>query len=174
MLKEMGNQLPNVFLDCDGVLGNFDGHCVALFGKTPGELGEIELWRLVQQDSAAFWLTMPVMPGAHELMEMAKPFNRTVLTGCPYDTADRERICQFAEVQKPEWIEKNFGPGIPVITCFSKHKPKHMIAPKDILVDDFIANIKRWQKAGGRTVWYRSAEQAIEDLRNRLEHATRV
>jgi hypothetical protein len=158
----------NVFLDCDGVLGNFDAHCVALFGKTPTELGDVELWRLVQEDSAKFWLEMPVMAGAYELMEVAKPHNVTVLTGCPYDVNDRDRICGHAERHKAEWIAAKFG-DVPVITCFSKHKPLHMKAPRDILVDDFIANVKKWQKAGGRTVWYRDAEQAIADLKRKLE-----
>jgi hypothetical protein len=159
-----------IFLDNDGVLADFDGHCIALFGKSPRELGDVELWRLVNQDASAFWSGIPVMPRAQELIDIARPHGLTILTGCPYDVTDNTRICPIAQAHKPSWIEQHFGPGIPVITCFSRDKPLHMSAPRDILVDDFIVNIKRWQAAGGKTVWYQNADQAIARLKEKLEY----
>jgi hypothetical protein len=158
-----------VFLDCDGVLGGFDGHCLSLFGKTADELGAVELWRLVYQDAAAFWLGIPVLPGAAELVQYARQHDGTILTGCPYNPDDENQICQFAALYKPQWIEQNFGAGIPVITCFSRDKPKFMESTANILVDHFALNNRRWKKAGGRAILYKNADQALADLKLEIE-----
>jgi hypothetical protein len=172
-----------IFSDCDGVLAAFDEHCEDLFGAGPRVLGDEELWRRVNEDTHKFWFDMPVKDGGVELMTAmraaAKRFAAAipgspevpdVLTGCPRDNANPLEVCAFAAAHKPEWVAKHFGADLLVITCFSRDKPKHMINPRDILVDDFIANVKKWQKAGGKTVWYRTAEQAIADLNEKVEY----
>jgi hypothetical protein len=161
--------LTNVFLDLDGVLGAFDEHVEALWGTGPRQLGDAKLWSLVNQDREAFWSGIPLKAGALELFAAAAPYAPTILTGCPYDVDNKDQICPVASSHKIQWIAKHFGPSVPVITCFSRLKPNHMLTTDDILVDDFIVNIKNWQKAGGRTVWYKTAEQAIEDLKRKLE-----
>ncbi|CAM6054492.1 unnamed protein product [Sphagnum tenellum] len=80
-----------------------------------------------------------------------------VLSGCPktnYDVASEQKKAKFA---------KQF-PGLPVITCLSKNKPDHMIAPGDLLIDDRHSNTKRWIKAGGTAVLFRTYEQTISEL----------
>jgi 5'-nucleotidase len=156
--------MVTIYLDKDGVLADFDAHVERLFGAGPRQLGDAKLWECVEA-TPDFWETMPVKAGAHELFAIAAPYKPIILTGCPKTGYER------ASEHKPIWINKNFGPGIEVITCLSKDKPLHMKRPKDILVDDFIVNIKRWQKAGGRTVWYQTADQAIEDLKRKIERA---
>jgi hypothetical protein len=156
--------MVNVFLDLDGVLGAFDEHVEALWGAGPRELGDVKLWELVS-GHPPFWIDSPLKPGAQELFDVAAPYNPTILTGCPTTGFDH------AVEQKRLWIDKHFGTHVPVIACLSRDKPLHMTQPKDILVDDFIVNIKRWQKAGGTTVWYQTADQAIADLKRKLENA---
>lgn len=160
--------MTHIFYDNDGVLAAFDEHVEELWGATPRELGDEELWARVGE-TPTFWSHMPVKAGAYELFEIGLPFGPSILTGCPKTGYD------VAAAHKPEWIDKHFGQKygikIPVITCFSKDKPLHMKNPKDILVDDFIVNIKRWQKAGGTTVWYQNAEQAMADLKRKIERA---
>lgn len=156
--------MVNVYLDKDGVLADFDAHVERLFGAPPRVLGDEKLWQCVEA-TPDFWETMPVKDRAHDLFAIAAPYKPIILTGCPKTGYER------ASEHKPRWIERHFGSGIQVITCLSRDKPIHMKQPKDILVDDFIVNIKRWQKAGGRTVWYQNADQAIEDLKAKITRA---
>jgi hypothetical protein len=150
-----------IFLDSDGVLADFDRHVMEFSGgKTPRQLGNDALWELVNSISD-FWLTMPLMPGANDLMEFSLPHNPIILTGCPRTGYD------VASTQKPIKLGRYF-PGVPVITCLSKEKPLHMKAPGDILVDDMVHNVKRWRNAGGTAILYKSADQAISELRNAL------
>lgn len=162
-----------VNLDVDGVIGAFDDHCEDRFGRAPhkglthtcdltGQVtkGDTALWKHVASDPG-FWLDMPLLPGAHELVELCQPYGVRFLTGCPksdYDRADREKKVKLG---------KTF-PGIPVITCLSRDKALHMQEAGDVLVDDFFKNTKRWEEAGGRAVRYRSFEQSFEEVRMAL------
>lgn len=159
----------NLNFDNDGVLADFDRHCKAMFGKYPNELEDVELWRLVNQDREAFWSGIPVKDGAHELFAIGAPFNPTIITGCPRNGDIRTEICPVASEHKKKWVATHFGDHIKVITCFSRDKPLHMVQEGDLLVDDMYLNIKRWKKAGGRAIWYQNAEQAISDLKRKLE-----
>jgi len=158
-----------LFLDNDGVLADFDAHCRTLFGKSPKELGDETLWRLVNQDREGFWSNIPMKDGADELFEVAAPHNPIVLTGCPRNGSDRTEICPVASEHKKLWVAKYFGDHVPVITCFSRDKPSHMTQSQDILVDDTYINIKRWRDSGGIGIFYRDVDQAIHDLKKKLK-----
>lgn len=151
----------HIFLDNDGVLAAFDEHVMNLFGATPRELGDEELWARVGE-TPTFWADIPVREGAYELFEIALPHNPSILTGCPASGYD------LAAAHKVEWIAKHFGAKygreIPVITCRSKDKPVHMKNKGDILVDDFYVNIKRWRAEGGTGIWYQDAAVGREEL----------
>lgn len=148
-----------VFLDSDGVLCAFDAHVMQFSGgKSPRELGNEALWALVNS-IPDFWLTMPLMPGARDLVAAAKRIDPDVciLTGCP------RTGYEVAAEQKPIKLGAYF-PGVRVITCLSRHKPQYMEKPGDVLVDDFIVNVRRWERAGGTAIHYWNAAQAIHDL----------
>ena len=156
-----------LFLDKDGVLADFEKHCITLFGKHPKDLEDAELWRLVSQDKEAFWSGIPVKDGAYELLEVAAPLSPKILTGCPRNGDDRTEICPVASSHKKTWVAYHFGEHIPVITCFSRDKPSYITSPEDLLIDDTYLNIKRWKAAGGRAIFYKTVEQSIADLKRK-------
>jgi hypothetical protein len=160
-----------VSFDWDGVHGNFDGWCLKLFGAGSRDLtyrlddgtilkGDPALWAHVDR-TPEFWTEMPMMEGSEELMEVARPYGVQFLTGCPRQGYDR------AEREKRLHIDRRF-PGVHVVTCLSKNKALHMQEPGDWIVDDFIANIRRREKAGGQAVYYKNHRQAIRDLKEGL------
>lgn len=149
--------LPHLFVDSDGVFADFDLHIKTLFGKWPREMSDDVMWKLASEHPE-FWSHMPVKYGAEELWEFVKPYNPTVLTGCPKSDYTR------AETHKRAWWQHHFAHD-QVITCLSKDKGTHIKKPGDILVDDMIKNIKRWEKAGGKGVWYKNARDAIAQLK---------
>lgn len=149
--------VPNLYIDSDGVIFDFDNHVMSYSGGVhPNKLGDPKLWALV--DSIPdFWITMPLLPWGADLVRFARLYDPVILTGCPKTNFD------YAADQKKLKYAKHF-PGIPVITCLSRDKQNHMKSPGDVLVDDRYKNIKRWNEAGGRGVFFRSYDQTIGEL----------
>ena len=147
----------HVFVDCDGVLAAFAEHVFQLFGKYPRELPDDAMWDQIIA-TPEFWSTMPVKYGAHALWRATHAFHPTVLTGCP------KRDFEHAATQKVIWLKRHFGDTVKVITCHGRNKPFYMTGPGDILVDDFPSHVRRWTKAGGRAIHYRTAEQARREF----------
>lgn len=148
-----------IAIDLDGVLGAFDEHYFEIFGKYPKDVKDEELWENINS-YRDYWLSMPPKPYAHKLWDFVVstgiPF--AVLTGCPKSNYE------FAAACKPIWIKNHFGEA-EVITCLSKNKPLHMENPGDILIDDFVANVRRWEKAGGIAIKHYDGDRTIEKLK---------
>jgi 5'-nucleotidase len=173
LVRADGSPRIRVNLDVDGVMCDFDGWCRTNYGGGSRELsfenpdgsiltGDEALWAYVDQHPE-FWLDMPFFYGADEIMDICRPYGVRFLTGCPRD----ENRFARASAEKVQKLNGKF-PGIEVVTCWSKHKMLHMQEPGDILVDDFIANIRRWEKAGGCAVYFKTHKQAVSDLRSAL------
>jgi hypothetical protein len=147
-----------IFLDCDGVLADFDRGAESILGLPPGTFeqrhGSGEFWkRLARADD--FFANLEPMPDAFELYEAVRHRNPVILTGLPRG--------RWAEPQKRRWAERHF-PGVPVITTLAalKHEHRH---PGDVLVDDRDKHRHLWEENGGVFVHHRSAAQSIAELR---------
>lgn len=109
-----------VFLDCDGVLADFDAYALDYFGVPPRlaerELGSAEFWRRLEA-KGDFYRNLPVMDDAFELFDGVRHLNPIILTGCPRG--------DWAQAQKIAWAAEHFGPEVPIITCRSVDKRDH-------------------------------------------------
>ncbi len=152
-----------VFCDSDGVLKNFDKHFLDMFGMRHEGIPDDDMWEMIIPVADEFWLTMPLKYGAHKLWETLKPYNPTILTGCP------KSHFELCAAHKVITHKRDFGDDVQIITCLSRDKPLYMEAPGDILIDDMSRNVRRWIKAGGRGVFYRNVEQAITDFKAMVE-----
>lgn len=165
-----------IFIDSDGVIFDMKSHCLNRFGADTNNTtfvteegrtltGDEALWANIDS-TEDFWTTMPLMHGAADLVDFCRKHDphATVLTGCP------KHAVEFTAEQKRIKYAKHF-PGLPVICCLAKDKPLHMVEPGDILIDDFIANVKRWRKAGGVAIYHKSVDQTITELKMLLEPA---
>lgn len=148
-----------LFVDSDGVFYDFTQHVIDLFGVHPDQFdgGPNAMWETINANDT-FWQTMPLMPDALLFWKAIQPARPTVLTGCHRD--DYDNIVSHKEKR---WLDDFSHSGI--ITCLSKNKAMHMTKPGDILVDDTYRIIKKWEAAGGRGVLFKSALQAIADLK---------
>ena len=147
-----------VFLDCDGVLGDFDSHALSIFGMPSRQyedtFGTPMFWRTLREYEAGFYRTMPRMQDADVLFEAVRHLKPVILTGCP--------LGGWAEPQKMEWAAEHF-PGTKMITCMSAQKRSYM-KPGDILVDDYLKYRDLWLEASGIFVHHQSAEQSVAAL----------
>jgi hypothetical protein len=147
-----------IYLDCDGVLADFDRGAEAIFGMSPPAFeerrGPREFWRRLAT-AEDFFGSLQLMPDAMELYEAVRQKKPIILTGMPHG--------KWAEPQKRRWAARYF-PGVPVITTMAalKHEHRH---PGDVLVDDRDKHRHLWENEGGIFVHHKSARQSIEELK---------
>ena len=146
-----------IFLDCDGVLADFDTRVEELLSMPPRRamerLGLPEFWSRLEK-VPDFYATLPLMPDARELFEAVEHLHPVILTGCPRGG--------WAERQKEKWAAQHF-PGTPIITCMAANKRRHC-SPGDVLVDDTDRFRHLWEKAGGTFIHHKSADSTIKEL----------
>ena len=149
----------SLFLDCDGVLADFDAGARAAFGGlSPAQFeerhGRREFWRRLA-NTPGFYAMLPLMPDARTLFDAVAHLRPTILTGLPIGT--------WAAPQKVAWAERHF-PGTPIITCMARDKVRHMQAG-DVLVDDREDHRAKWEDAGGIFITHEKAERSLTALR---------
>ena len=154
---EAGADVPHIFLDCDGVLADFDTYAEAYFGMPPRQyekqVGSGRFWKELEA-KGDFYRNLPLMPDARDLVEGVRHLNPTILTGCPRGN--------WAEAQKIAWAHEHF-PDIPVITCRSADKRLHA-KPGDVLIDDWPQHRHRWIEMGGVFISHADAATSLAAL----------
>lgn len=136
---------PNIFIDMDGVLVDFDEHYKSIdSGNHPSEVDDDSvMWPTIWKHNAPqhwqnpklnFFGTAPLMPGAKEFIsELKKMVDFKILTACPKN--------HFAQtvIAKKHWIHTHVGTEVQVIPVLgSKNKPLYRQYANDLLVDDFM------------------------------------
>jgi FMN phosphatase YigB (HAD superfamily) len=147
-----------IFLDCDGVLADFDAGAEQVFGMAPQAFekryGAREFWKRLAA-SGEFFANLPLMADAMQLYEAVRGKAPVILTGMPRG--------DWAEPQKRAWAERHF-PGVPVITTMAalKHEHRH---PGDVLVDDRDRYRHLWEQEGGVFIHHTDAASSIAALK---------
>lgn len=147
-----------LFLDCDGVLADFDAAFISHFGHAPRDYedrnGSEVFWRDIRHEVTEFYRNLPLMRDARELFDAVRHLRPIILTGCP--------MGGWAEAQKQAWAAEHF-PGTPMITCMSRDK-RLFCRKGDILIDDLLRYRDRWEGAGGIFIHHTSARESIDAI----------
>ena len=146
-----------LFLDCDGVLADFDKGATALLGLPPDNYeqkhGPGRLWHKLASASD-FYFGLPLMSDAMELFEGVKHLHPIILTGLPQGN--------WAADQKVRWAAQYF-PGTRIITTLARNKRDHA-SEGDVLVDDQDRHRHRWEEIGGIFIRHRNARKSLAEL----------
>ena len=157
-----------IYVDMDGVIADFDQRFRDLAGVSPEEFkaknGTKGFWDFIDEENKIkFWVGIPPMPGAAELINFVSKHDYEMLTA--------PSIKKQSRLGKNLWIRNHTGdifPSKPKVN-FKAAKEKHLIKPsltkKDILIDDRAATIDNWNAAGGNGILYKSASQVISTLK---------
>jgi len=149
---------PQLFLDCDGVLADFETAAAQVFGmparQAEQKLGPKQFWHRLRRHED-FYGSLPLLPDARKLFHAVQHLNPIILTGCP--------LGGWAEEQKHRWAAVHF-PGTRMITCMAREKRLHM-KPGDVLVDDLLKYQALWEDAGGVFIHHTSAGNTIAELK---------
>ena len=149
--------MPQIYLDCDGVLADFDKGAAAILGMPSAAFEK-------QHGLGAFWKKLATapdfygqlqpLPDALDLFDAVRHLNPIILTGLPRGN--------WAEAQKRRWAERHF-PGVEVITTMAALKHEYTRSG-DALVDDRDKYRHLWEGAGGVFIHHKSARQSIAAL----------
>jgi hypothetical protein len=138
-----------LFLDCDGVLADFDRAFLERLGLPSrtyeDKYGAEAFWQALRTLDPGFYEHLPLMPGALDLFHGVQHYRPLILTGCPEGG--------WAQPQKLAWAAKNFN-GVPMVVTMSRDKRSYCW-PGDVLVDDWPKYRPLWEEAGGTFILYR-------------------
>ena len=149
--------MRQLYLDCDGVLADFDAGAQGVLGMKPRAFEQRHnLGRMWARLASApdFYATLPMMPGARDLFEAVRHLDPIILTGLPRG--------DWAAPQKVRWAAEHF-PGTRIITCMARDKRDHA-KEGDVLVDDTLKHRHLWEEAGGIFVHHRSVDATLAEL----------
>lgn len=146
-----------LYLDCDGVLADFDRAATEILGMPPRAFekrhGIGAFWRELARHPG-FYGTLPLMPDAMRLFEAVRHLDPVILTGLPRG--------KWAAPQKVRWATQHF-PETRILTVMAIDKRKHA-QEGDILVDDQLKHAHLWEDAGGIFVHHVNAASTIVKL----------
>jgi hypothetical protein len=150
--------MKQIFLDCDGVLADFDHAAERLFHMPPRKaeekFGRGVFWKRIR-NAGHFYRNLPLIEDAMELYRSVAHLNPIILTGVP--------IGGWAEEDKIAWAAQHF-PGVSIVTCKAKEKFMHLRHAGDVLVDDYSKYKLQWEEAGGIFIHHKSAHSTITRL----------
>jgi hypothetical protein len=151
-----------LYLDCDGVLADFDREFAFRFGSTPADYeashGAAAFWDLVAT-RPQFYRWLPSTSDGYQLWLATEHLRPVILTGAP-------RSLPTAEEDKRGWIGDYFGADAAARAIVTLARTKHEHCKSgDVLVDDRPKYRDLWESAGGIWVTHTSAERSIAELR---------
>ena len=146
-----------LYLDCDGVLADFDRGATAILGARPQAYverhGMGDFWQRLAK-APDFYARLPLMPDAMQLFGALRHLDPIILTGVPRgDWAADQKVC---------WAAEHF-PDTRIITCMAVDKRNHA-QEGDILVDDPLKHRHLWEAAGGIFIPHRNVEETLNQL----------
>ena len=132
--------MRQLYLDCDGVLADFDKGATAVLGLPPRAFekrhGLGKFWQKLAT-APDFYFSLPLMDGAMELFEAVRHLDPVILTGLP----------------RGNW---------------AANKRNHA-KQGDVLVDDQDRHRHLWEEVGGVFIHHKNARQSIAELRQYFE-----
>jgi len=149
--------MRQLYLDCDGVLADFDTGATAVLGLHPRAFEKRHgIGRFWQKLASApdFYFGLPLMGDAMELFDAVKHLDPVILTGLPRGN--------WAADQKVRWAAEYF-PDTRIITTMARDKRDHA-KEGDVLVDDQDRHRHLWEEVGGVFVHHRSAAETLAQL----------
>ena len=175
MQEQLGEiaSASEIYVDMDGVLADFFGEWARLmkvdhFTKIDKEheIGDA-LQRI--RDTDDFWLRLPMLPQARELLNLIKNV-KGEYNICSTPLQDDPN----SEKHKRTWIEKNLSSFPPKNIYITSDKPQYATnadGTPNILIDDFGRNVSQWEAAGGIGFKYKDHkfERTAKELQQHMK-----
>ena len=158
-----------IYFDMDGVLADFESGVRELCGMEPQKQGrqtpeQDDLMFAAMRKVGHFYGKLKPFPEAvallHEILMALGTEHVAILTGVPKPA----RNIPEASDDKKTWIQRHVTPSLEVNTVLRRDKIRFAGSKDHILIDDYSANIREWEKAGGTGICHTSAEATRKRL----------
>tara|TARA_B100000085_G_scaffold188119_1_gene172053 strand:- start:73 stop:594 length:522 start_codon:yes stop_codon:yes gene_type:complete len=154
-----------IYLDMDGVLCDFIKGVKDTTGVdftspdlNKGEKGKIKAEIEAKRD---FWHNLNWMPGGSQLYRHVKSSQPHILSAY----AQWDKNCRDG---KKSWIKRHLMiPKSRINLVLRQDKKKFAVIDgvQNILIDDYIKNIREWEAAGGIGIWHTDVTRTINTLK---------
>jgi len=153
------DELPEIYCDMDMVLVDFVGRAEELIGDKFTNVDKEERWEAIK-GKKDFWHTLDWMPGAQRMWKLINKYDANILSA--YSNRDKNY-----RPGKKVWLKKNAKPTGDVLLVQRADKKKYATSngKPNILIDDYIKNIKEWEAAGGIGIHHTSPSNTISQLK---------
>lgn len=156
---------PRLFIDCDGVLADFNSKIKELYKKGYHDHGENEIWGKLTKDVPNFFYHLDPLPDYIFLISAISKYENDYeigfLTSMPKPTGN---LITAAD-DKRKWIRKYIHDTWPIHVVMGWENKKYYInSDKDILIDDAKRNIEDWTNHGGIGILHTSVYKTIIEL----------
>ena len=161
LLEASDENLPTIYCDMDGVIVNLMKGADAVVGGSFVTFDKEKRWNMINQ-TKGFWENLEWMPSSKRLYKFIMRYDTFILSA--YSGRDPS-----SKNGKMKWLGKN--------TNFKKSRiklvkrvQKQAYAIKDdkpnILIDDYMKNIKEWEARGGIGIHHTDVGKTINKLKS--------
>ena len=160
LVETSKDDLPEIYCDLDEVLVDFMRGADAAVGGSFIKTDKDERWSKVNQ-TKGFWANLGWKPNAKRLHDFIIRYNPHVLSAYP----DRD---PNAKNGKMKWLKKNTGFKRAKIHLVKRAQKKDYATTDDkpnVLIDDYIKNIREWEAKGGIGILHTDVGKTISELK---------
>lgn len=161
--------MQQIFLDCDGVLADFDTFVSPYLGGGPradwDHLSPADFWGKLEHIEDLFG-SLNKLPDADYLVKNVEALCDIYGLPAPIILTGKPRLAKYTK-QKLAWRDKHY-PHLEMIVCLSKDKRDHMKGPGDVIIDDWEKHQQAWLDHGGQWILHKNAEQSLRELKEIL------
>lgn len=155
-----------IYIDLDGVLVDLEYKLAQKFGENFKDLSADHIWTDIRDNEKNFFLNLePYNDGWLFVENILDQYSEThyvaILTALPWPTGN----LITADQDKRKWVRKYIHDEIPIHTLIGGvNKPEYLNNPGDILIDDTVKVVERWNKKGGVGILHKSYEESLIEL----------
>ena len=161
LLEASKEDLPDIYCDMDGVLCNFMKAADYAAGGSFVTTDSKERWMKINQ-TRGFWENLEWMPGAKRLYGFIMKYDAHILSA--YSKRDGN-----SRNGKMKWLSQRTDFKRSKIHLVMRSQKQAFAKDTDgepnVLVDDYIKNIKEWESKGGIGIHHTSVPKTINDLK---------
>jgi len=160
LLEASKEDLPDIYCDMDGVLCNFMKAADYAAGGSFVTTDSKERWMKINQ-TKGFWENLEWMPGAKRLYQKIMKYDPYILSA--YSGRD-----PTSRNGKMKWLAKNTDfkkSNILLVMRSQKQKYATTNGKPNVLIDDYIKNIKEWEDKGGIGIHHTAVPKTLNELK---------
>ena len=160
LIEASNEDLPEIYCDLDEVLVDFMRGANAAVGGDFVKMDADERWNKINQVKG-FWANLGWKPNAKKLHDFIIRYNPHVLSA----HTGRDPT---SKVGKMKWLKKNAGfkrANVHLVLRSQKQSYATTDDKPNILIDDYIKNIREWEAKGGIGIHHTDVGKTISELK---------